>query len=289
MNLPSRTALKEHFRDWRLNDRDLVWLWLSLRDRASDAFPVEAYGANDMCDRMADFIEDERMRGDLAEARAVTMLPDHDLQWIGKSGRQVNWLLREFLEYLRENQLPAPACPAHLSPRDELIALLDYWRDPIAQKQRLLDRLQRKWNRHLADDKHYAWFKRGDEKQKCEVAWDWYQQEYPRLVREASKFAKLDDILFCLDTSNLKLDEKRFHLEEIKRELKRRQSRNNLEGKSQTNLALSGEIRSQLNMLAAKQGLTLVAVVERLIQHANRYGMPKEPSDTEPAGPVSRS
>ncbi|MFC5427554.1 hypothetical protein ACFPTO_01825 [Paraburkholderia denitrificans] len=276
-------ALQAQLPGWILDPRTLTWLWMWLRvsgapltdeeerDLAPDMFMTKA-----MFLTMADRLGDRYLVEDLSKARTVEILPMHDLSWIEKNGRQITWLVNEFEQIFREDRVNDPVYPSVLNSRERLIAMIDYWRQPISEKQRVLNGLRDNWVQHLRLDEYYKWFKEGSEKQKCEVAWDWYCEKYPRLMRSVSKFVKLDDLLSFLDSSNFSSDKRQLHIGEIKKELKRRQSRKNLEGKSQTNLALSDESRHQLDFLVKQQRMTMVAIVERLIQHAARYGMPDE-------------
>ncbi|WP_312438525.1 hypothetical protein [Janthinobacterium sp.] len=271
MNIEFKDELKSLFPKWRLNDREVVWLWLMLR-RLKLALPLDEFGANNMCDRMAHFIEDERLIAYFEEERNITILREEDLQWIEKSARQSKWLIDEFLNEIRIDE---PVYPAHLSPREKLIAIVDYWNAPIARKSEVLDSLRKDWGHHLEEDKYYKWFKENSEKQKCETAWGWYRKEMPRLTRGKNPFHTYEALLLFLDSSGLKLDEKRLHIVEIKKEWKRRQVSANQEGTKQTNFAFPEDVRSQLDTLAKKFGLTKKELVERLIRHAAKNGLPK--------------
>lgn len=270
MNIEFKDELKGLFPKWRLNDREVVWLWLMLR-KLKLALPLDEFGANNMCDRMAHFIEYERRITYFQEERNITMLREEDLQWIEKSERQSKWLIDELLYEIRIDE---PVCPAHLSPREKLIAIIDYWNVPIATKSELLYSLRKDWGRHLEEDKYYKWFKENSEKQKCETAWSWYRKEMPKLTRRENSFNTYEGLLLFLDSSGLKLDEKRLHVVEIKKEWKRRQVSANQEGTKQTNFALPEVVRSQLDTLAIKFGLTKKELVVRLIRNAVKNGLP---------------
>ncbi|MGD7189987.1 hypothetical protein ACQCRI_16375 [Ralstonia pseudosolanacearum] len=278
-NDPGRTILQRELPGWTLSDRTVNWLWMSLRarDRALDlrldGLDMDEFGSRAMFEDMANAIRKHRLEGALHDEKAMHILPGDDLQWIEKRGRQVNWLLHQIdTRY----ETPRSKCPSILSQRDTVVALIDAWEAPVAEKQRRLVRLRADWNRHLETDRYYSWFKTGKEKQKCEAAWDWYQKEHGRSLHASAKFSKLDDILFFLDTQEFSVEERRFHIEKIKQELKRQQARANLKDKKQSNFALSEEVRDQLEGLVAQYGMTRRQIIERLIRKAAINGLDGE-------------
>jgi hypothetical protein len=280
-----RLPLQRELPGWTLDERTVTWLWMVLRDmdrqqRLGLRLDDREFGARAMFDEMADVIHRLQLADKLFDEKQMYVLPAHDLQWIEKSGRQVNWLLHELTQ---NSDTPRLKWPSRLNHKDAVIAVIDFWPDPIADKKKRTERLRRGWLQHLEEDKYFAWLKKDNEKQKCEVAWDWYQDNHHRHLRETSRFAKPDNILFFLDTSGFTLDEKRFHIEEIKKELKRRQARSNLEGKKQTNFALPEEVRRQLDELVEQYGLTKKQIIERLIRHAAANGLPDGNADNRPA------
>lgn len=267
--------LKDAFPQWNWSPRVLTWLWLVLEAKGSRLSPDE-FGVEAMYDEMGDFAYNERLHDLLNDEYQTSMLPEHSLEWIDKNGRQVNWLFYKLKE--ERNRLPRQY-PVKLNVREKFIAAIDYLAIPLSKKEKLIEQLNRSWVRHSAEDKHYDWFKGSQPKLRCEIAWNWYQENYPRRMRETLKFKNLSDVLVFLDTSGFELDEKRFHIEQIKKKFNLNKTKANLDGKKQTNLALREEIREQFDELAKKERMTLVEIAEHLIQHAHRYGMPQKPSE----------
>jgi len=278
-NDPGRAALQRELPGWTLSDRTVNWLWISLRERDRaldlrlDGLNMDEFGSRAMFEDMANAIREHRLYGALNDEKAMHILPGDDLLWIEKRGRQVNWLVHEID---RKYEISRSKCPPILNQRDTVVALIDTWKAPIAEKQKRLVRLRANWNRHLEADRYYSWFKTGKEKQKCEAAWDWYHKEHGRSLHASTKFSKLDDILFFLDTHEFSLEERQFHIEKIKQELKRQQARANLKDKKQSNFALSEEVRGQLEGLVAKYGMTRRQIIERLIRNATIHGLDGE-------------
>ncbi|WP_199544141.1 hypothetical protein [Paraburkholderia kururiensis] len=252
----------------KLSRREVVWLWLALRDESDYADPGE-FGAPDMEARMTGIILRFSLKEKLIERHKATMLPEHAFEWIKNDRRQLNWLDWS-LRYDR-----TPGCftntPVALSIRDTVVALLDYKNQSTQNKIYQINGLKAQWSLLQEEDKFFSWFKTsGNTKLKCQTAWDWYISHNLFRFRHPHRFSNLEDIFLFLDTSNFKIDEKRFHIEEIKKEWKRNQVKKNLNGKKQTNLALSDEARRKLDQLAEMWGQTMVTVVERLILEAHK-------------------
>lgn len=270
-----RIKLLQLFPNWKLNEREGIWLWICIQAKGLELSASE-FRTDDAWYKIIDFIQNENLIEDLEYEKATNILPEHCLEWIEKDGRQVNWLLNELEDLFRKDGKRLPKLPAHIKKKEKLIGLMDYLMEVIERKQSILNRLQRRWNQHIKDDTRYSWFQRGSEKQKIEIAWNWYQKNHPQVTRNASKFNNLYDLLYCLDTANIDLDARLFHLTEIKKAFKLNQTKLNLEGKKQTNLALEEEVRDQLNNLAKNNKTTMTLIVEKLIRHAHQNGMPKD-------------
>ncbi|CAG4886648.1 hypothetical protein [Paraburkholderia saeva] len=280
-----RATLRRELPDWTLDDRTVTWLWMVLRDIDREqrlgltGLDNDKFGMQAMYQDMAAIVRRCGLANPLHDQRTTQLLNAEDLQWIEKRGRQINWLIHEIE---KKYETPRSECPPGLNQREAAVALIDSWNIPITDKQRRLARLKSDWNHHLELDRHYAWFKNGKEKQKCEAAWDWYQKEHARSLHASARFSKLHDILFFLDTQDFSLEERQFHIEKIKQELKRQQARANLKDKKQSNFALSEEVRDQLEGLVAQYGLTRRQIIERLIRNAAINGLDGERAPDAP-------
>jgi len=274
-----RAALRRELPDWALDDRTVTWLWMVLRDIDREqrlglvGLDDNKFGMHAMYQDMAAIVRRRELANTLHDQKITQLLSADDLQWIEKRGRQINWLIHAIE---RKYETPRSKCPPGLNQRETVVALIDSWNIPITEKHRRLTRLKSDWNRHIEIDRFYSWFKTGKEKDKCSAAWDWYQKEHGRSLHANARFSKLDDILFFLDTQEFSLEERQFHIEKIKQELKRQQARANLKDKKQSNFALSEEVRDQLEGLVAQYGLTRRQIIERLIRNAVIKGLDGE-------------
>ena len=272
MAIRDNDSLQRIFSGWIVDDRVTNWLWLVLQDNGA-GFDAEDFCAPGMRAKMAQYL-DGRMRliREIENSQSRSFVPERDLQWIEKSGRQPAWLLKEYSENRRNCTIPLfPPC---LTARQELIALLDYLDATISRKQFTLKNLKAKWVQQQVDDEHFDWYvSGGKESEKCKIAWQWYQRTHQRKARHALAFASQKDVLTFLDSTDFDLDAKLYHLEQIKRKFKAEQTKANRQGKTQTNLSLSEQAREQLDELAKKGGQTKTELIELLIQNAYEHGV----------------
>lgn len=248
-------------------------MWLALREEGAE-FSLEWIDEKDVQAGMVDYAMDKFLLNKLIDRRKSTILDERELAWIGNDPRLINWLSHQINDISRPYHLDLPAS---ISPRDSFFLRIDSWDNSVDNKIRYIDRLKSGWAQLQAEDKYFSWLKRDKkEKLRCGAAWDWYQEEHSRTFYGIPRFQNLGELFLFLDTSEFRLDEKRYHLEQIKRELKRRESLDRLKNKAQTNFALSKDVRRQLDNLVDEQQQTMVAVIERLIRHASEHGMPDE-------------
>ncbi|NYT66796.1 hypothetical protein H0A58_12575 [Alcaligenaceae bacterium] len=283
MAITTNDLLQEFFPNWILDDRAISWLWLILKEQENevknnnneDYFRTDDHDAPGMRYKMACYIDsDKNLINKIENWRSRSFVPEHDLSWIDKSGRQPTWLLKEYLSNNHDSYNRSPRLPPRLTPRQQLIALLDFSDEAISRKQSTLKRLQAAWVQHQVDDRHFNWYASGSaEKQKCRIAWQWYQDKHRREARYAEEFSRVTDVLEFLDNTRFSLDEKRFHLEEIKKKFKAQQVAANRRGKRQTNLALSDDVRKKLDELSEKEGMNKKELVEFLIEKAYELGI----------------
>ncbi|MFM0131222.1 hypothetical protein [Paraburkholderia sediminicola] len=286
-NGDGRGALLAALPKWRLDDRTVACLWMSLRDseRVQDlrlnGLNIGEYGTQAMYWDMAYAIRELNLQGMLFDEREKYILPMDDLRWFIKDSRKINWIFSKLKGMDNLRQL---ICPAKLNQEDALISTIDAWQAPISEKRHALDRLKEDWNQHTDLDRYYSWFKERDEKKRCEAAWIWYREEHEHYLRTTQKFINLNDILFFLDTLSFSPEARLLHVVEIRKKFKSQQVKANLKGKRQSNFALPEEVRDQLDNLAGRYDMTKRKIIERLIRHAHEHGMPRAPSESESTG-----
>lgn len=259
-------SLKELFPSWKITRRELAWLWICLRLEGANTAPLD----DPHCDwHMAQWIT-QKGTAAIIEQEYRNRLPQDAFSWIENKGRQPTWLLRQFKLYINE----VPMYPTGLTDRETLISLFDYWPFPPPTKQQQLSLLKMAWVKQQLQDKKLSWYASGQqEKQKCQIAWEWYQNNHGTLAMEVLEFSRLEDILMFLDDTHFRTDERLYHLEEIKKKYKAQQTAANRKGKQQTNLALSNDARKLLDQMAAKRGMSKAKLVEWLIQDAHARSM----------------
>ncbi|WP_199265326.1 CopG family transcriptional regulator [Alcaligenes faecalis] len=261
--------LQKIFSGWIVDDRVTNWLWLVLQDNGAE-FDVEDFGTLGMRDRMADYLNSRRrLICEIEDTQSRAFVPERDLQWIEKFGRQPAWLLKKYLQGQRNSVL---RYFVGLTEKQKLVLLLDYLDKAIFEKKRILDRLQMAWVQQQVDDRHFDWYDSGGkENEKCKIAWKWYQINHQWAARHALEFVGKKDVLTFLDSTNFDLDAKLYHLGQIKRKFKAEQTKANRQGKTQTNLSLSEHAREQLDELAKREGKTKTELIELLIHNAYEH------------------
>lgn len=275
MEILDKHLLEHALGKGKLTDREIIWLFLYLNYEGLD-FPAEEFGTVDMCGTMDRFIRSNRLGNQVVEEANTTLLPEENFAWIEKKGRQPRWLLHQIRQdgFVR---IRARHCPAHLSEREQLIALLDYSDKPLHTKKRYLENLQKGWGHHRANDKKLDWFTKGESRQKLDVAWDYYHEKHPDILAQVPAFKSVEDLLYALDCADFSIDTVLLDLEKIKKKLKAKQVAERRDGKPQLNLTLEAEDREALRKLAKQEGETMTEVVRRLIQAASQQGMPARP------------
>lgn len=259
-------SLKDLFPSWKITRRELAWLWIHLRLEGANTAPLD----DPHCDEHMAWWITKHGTAAIIDQAYQSRLPNDAFGWITKKGRQPTWLLRQ----LKRDIQRLPVCPAGLTDKETLIALFDYWPVNYSAKHKQLALLKMAWVAQQLRDKKLSWFASGlQERQKCQIAWEWYQNNHGALLFEVVEFSKLEDILTFLDDTSFRPAEILYHLEEIKKKYKARQTQANRQGKKQTNLSLSDAARTQLDQLAKRERLSKTEVIELLIQGAHERGL----------------
>lgn len=266
MSFIFKDKLQELFPHWRLGHREIIWLWLNIQSRGV-TFNFDLPGLRE---GMADYITNFNLTAEINSQKSYMLLPEQAFSWVEKNGRQPAWLLREVQRKFNGTLID----PASLTPKERLIALFDNWNIERSNKLNAVDQLKVAWVQQQLQDRKLSWYaSAGKEKQKCQLAWQWYQTHHQVVAMFATEFSRFQDILKFLDNTNFSQEEKLHHLEQIKKRFKAQQTQVNRRGKLQTNLSLSEAARSQLEELARKERKTKTEMIELLIQSAHENGI----------------
>lgn len=264
-----KDELQGLFPHWPLGRRETIWLWLYLRSKGA-GFQRDSFGTRNTRAQMAHYIKRNNLTATIDNERNRTLLPEHVFDWIEKRGRQATWLLRK-AEHTYKGK---PIFPVHLTPRERLVAWFDYENIEKIEKLDNLKYLNESWVKQQLQDKSLSWYaSAGKERQKCEIAWMWYQEHHRSVALRATEFSSLENILEFLDGTTFSHEEKLHHLEQIKRRFKAKQTQANRQGKRQTNLSLSDAARTQLDQLAKRERMSKTEIIEFLIQNAHERGL----------------
>ncbi|QCP80884.1 hypothetical protein D0C27_02820 [Alcaligenes faecalis] len=256
------------FFPWVLGRRETIWLWMYLQSVGAHFHPA-SFDTRDTRTQIADYIKRNDLVAIVNNQRYHSLLPEHVFDWIDKRGRQPGWLLQT-----AQNKYGGTlVCPDALTPRECLVSWFDFSNAEKSRKLDVLERLKEAWVEQQLQDKALSWYaSAGKEKQKCEIAWMWYQEHHRSVAVQAIKFSRFVEILEFLDGTPFSQEEKLHHLEQIKKRFKAKQTYANRRGKRQTNLSLSDAARIQLDQLAERERMSKTEIIELLIQRAHEIG-----------------
>ena len=193
------------------------------------------------------------------------LIPEQSFNWLSKNERLLAWAKHK----LESSHMPIPRLPSDLDLKDRVIALFDYVDAPLSDKLESMIFLKKKWTAQQLCDKQFAWYASASkEKEKCQIAWEWYQTHHKAQAMPTMLFEKRDDLLQFLDGTPFSLDEKLYHLEQIKKRFKALEVAASRKGKRQTNLSLSSDVRQKLDTLSKRERMTRTELVELLIEKA---------------------
>lgn len=66
-------------------------------------------------------------------------------------------------------------------------------------------RLLQSWVRRQHFVRKLSWYGTGKQKEKCEIAWEWYQDNHQASVSMVPMFSTIEDVLSFLDTAGLEM------------------------------------------------------------------------------------
>ena len=271
-----KSGLRELFYSRALDERELIWLWLALSDYERpnlnlNITSVGDFGSHGWIERMSDVIASNHYVKMCIENRwNDTFLPLQLFDFIEEKGRQPAYLFNIFYgqsfssfsvsQWERFDRL------TNLGPKQKFIALFDWLNTGSLFKQNKLNELLQSWVRRQHFVRKLSWYGTGKQKEKCEIAWEWYQDNHQASVSMVPMFSTIEDVLSFLDTAGFRDDEQLYHLEQIRKKFKNLQVQTNREAKIQTNMSLSYEVRGQLDELARINNRTKTEMVESLIR-----------------------
>lgn len=193
--LDEMDPLQKVFDSWVLNRRRIVWLWTQLQGFPDGAL-VGDLDTPDIYNKMADFVTRKDLKG-YFNKKYQAFFQDSAVDWIERTGRQPMWLLDRASRHIGIKV----TFPARSSSKEKLLLLLDLWDRDQFTKQEYLAQLKVEWVKQQLNDKKLSWYSSaGKEKQKCKIAWEWYQKQHANTgtVAYTPEFSKVDDVFSFL-------------------------------------------------------------------------------------------
>lgn len=269
--LDANSPLHELCPQWTTDDRAIAWLF-TFANNELDAKLRPCESAN--FEQLKKLVCHIRHHGfdRVEQQKSKDFINKSVFDWIDNKGRQPVWLLKK-AEQIWPTVLPEVKL---LEPKKWLIALIDYHGHNVSDHLNSVTRLKSEWAQQQVKDSQLSWYAgAGKEKQRCEIAWHWYYEKNPLSISHIPKFSKADDVFSYLDETNLRHDEKLYHLEQIKKRFKTEEVKASRHNKKQTNISLSDHARRQLDALASENRMTKTELIEHLILKAAENGLPK--------------
>lgn len=269
----TKDQLSRRLPTWKLDDREVVWLWLWLFHQKTSRVNVEcAVNSTTMRDEITKELQrNSSWVKETSTEKDRSLLPQRSFEWIEEQGRMPDWLAKNVIGHTRCTLDTTLHILKELPSKNYIIAIYDFWDIEPSAKSSSLERLKQKWFEHLKESNIFNWFKQDDEIEKCETAWSWLEKNRPRLTSREKPFRTHSDLLDFFDQSRASVDEKQLYVEKIKRRWSTHKSRKNNPDKKQYNFVLNEEVNASLNRLAQKHNVSRTKVLEALIKAEEEY------------------
>ena len=260
----------------RQSNRHDIWLWLCLQYYGNiDLDPSTCNGAT-MRDTIALTLnENIHILEGINSDKDRALLPDGNFKWIDGDERQYQWLLRR-IEDITALGPPRglPQGLVHLTGRSRLIAMLDLWNAPIAEKADQIENLHNRWLRHKAGDRAFEWFEdKKDGLKRCKCAWEWLEKHHVSIFKSQLPINNYKELLLYFDEAELGRNEMKAIIQTIKKRWNRKQFDERTADKKQVNVMLSKTAIELLDTLAKKHELKRAQVLELLITKESENGV----------------
>ena len=256
----------------RQSTRHDIWLWLYLEYYENADLDPSTCNGSTMRDTIATAVKGnthilEAINSDKDRA----LLPDGNFKWIDGDERQYQWLLRR-IEGITALALPKGL--VHLTGRNHLIAMLDLWNAPIAEKADEIENLRNLWLRHRSRDREFEWFEdKKDGSKRCKCAWEWLEKNHTPMPRRQLPISNYKELLMFFDEAKLRHTEQKAIIQYIKKRWSRKQFDERAADKKQFNVMLSKTVIALLDELTEKHKLTRAQALELLITKEFEVGV----------------
>jgi len=260
----------------RQSNRHDIWLWLCLQYYGNiDLDPSTCNGATMRETIALTLNENIHLLEGINSDKDRALLPDGNFKWIDGDERQYQWLLRR-IEHITALGPPRglPQGLVHLTGRSRLIAMLDLWNAPIAEKADEIENLHNRWLRHKAGDRAFEWFEdKKDGLKRCKCAWEWLEKHHVSIFKSQLPINNYKELLMYFDEAELGRNELKAIIQTIKKRWNRKQFDERAADKKQVNVMLSKTAINLLDELAKKHKLKRAQVLELLITTESEVGV----------------
>lgn len=248
-----------------------IWRWLYLYKHCGIELDPDTCNGGSMRDAIADALETRpSLIHDLRSNADKLMLPTARLAWIKEDERQIRWLLDQ-VDVLTGEVLPSGF--PHLIGRDEIISMIDLWKEDLRKKVTAVDKLHALWEKQSIKDIPFEWFADKKEgKDRCICARDWLMNSHLGRLAKKHPIRNHTDLIMLFQEAGTSQFERQELIKQIKGRWARLQFNARNSSKKQINVLLSTKVITSLDKLADQHGLKRAQVIEALIKRETESG-----------------
>lgn len=239
-----------------------TWLWIECK-KYNFSIPEENFASENIREILKSCVGSAFIDGRIAIEARQRLLPIEYLDWIKNDKRQIIWLYHYIQKYFPEK---IPSAPAGLLERNYIIASIDFQTTSLKMKEITVGSMRFLWDEHIKSDSIFKWFKGGEERARCECAWEWLNDKTPNRVQGVSVTDSYQALLIFFDERGGDDNQKKLDVIDIKKRWSQRKYRAENKEKVQCNFWISNQSIADLDKLAKKYGVKRPQIIEALIR-----------------------
>jgi hypothetical protein len=258
-----------------LTHREWIWVWLKLKHEGL-RLPPEQFDTPAMRTAIVEYFTDSPALRIQLRDELRPQISDANLRWISDDDEEQLWWIREnladarLMHESRAGRRSSPISHAYdeviWSPRDAVIAAVDYWDVELDTKELVVEGLRIGWDERVQRERKFRWFTKENESEQCDLAWVWLRKNKPHLTTGQRPFTTREDVQIFFDKLRLSDDEEKFIVNTIRARWSQRKNREKMVGKKQCNLILSNAALKSLDKFSSQKNLSRSQFIEMLLQ-----------------------
>ncbi|THG82988.1 hypothetical protein E5198_08585 [Pseudomonas sp. A-1] len=259
------------------NTRHDIWLWLFIWTYQENELDQSSCNGITMREAIANHLDkNPKLTRKINQEKDKLLIDEKLLEWIEDDERQYQWLLPiiqeaatpvEFTITSVVKSLSTPNNFPHLTGRNRLIAMIDFWDISLAEKSQKIDNFRNIWLAHKSKDSELAWFDdKKDGAERCKCAWEWLQKNHYKPLSREQPISNYKELLIFFDLEDFNPTERKLIIQNIKNRWSRKQFNERSRDKRQVNVMLTNGAIELLDKLAKNSETKRAQVLEKLIR-----------------------